>query len=56
MTLQLLNRDEAVRALLFNIDMNIFVMGQCVASLVEASVTNRTMELSALFIQDGRGH
>ena len=56
MTLQLLHRDEAVRALLFNIDMNIFVMGQCVASLVEASITNRTVELSAIFVQNGGGY
>ena len=54
--LKLLHRDEAVWALLPHVNMNIFVMGQSIASLVEAPVTNRTMELSALFIQDGRGH
>ena len=56
MTLQLLDRDETVRALLPHVDMNIFVMRQSVTSLVEASITNRAMELAAIFVHDGGDH
>ena len=54
--LQLLNREETIRTLLPHVDMNIFVMSQSVTSLVEASVTNRAMELAAIFVHDGRDH
>ena len=56
MTLQLLDRDETVRTLLPHVDMNIFVMRQSVTSLVEASITNRAMELAAVFVHDSGDH
>ena len=55
-TLEFLDRDEAVRALLPHVDVNIFIMSQSVTSLVEASITNRAMELAAIFVNDGGDH